>query len=135
MTICREVDHDQQDCPAPDPRLVSGSAHYHSVETTGARQAWAVGSAQHLTPPPGPTVPVIETWNGTAWMAVNLPSGLSLGSGSVYLSTVSASGPHNVWAYSLAGHWLHDDGATWTTGTLPGRGGRVAAVVADRFDD
>lgn len=92
----------------------------NSVETSAPREAWAAGFSQiEIAPGQSRLVPAIETWNGTAWTGVDLPPGLKIGNGPQYLDAVSASGPHNVWIDSDAGHWLHYDGTTWTTGVLP----------------
>jgi hypothetical protein len=92
------------------------------VATAGPRHAWAVGFA---SPSGGTTpVPVVRSWNGSAWSPVTLPAGVvsTLGrSGPPLLDTTAASGPGNVWAFTLSGGWLHNNGTAWKAGTL-GRG-------------
>jgi hypothetical protein len=89
------------------------------VATAGPRHAWAVGFA---SPSGGTTpVPVVQSWNGSAWSAVTLPAGVvsTLGrTGPPLLDTTAASGPGNVWAFTVPGGWLHYNGTAWKAGTL-----------------
>ena len=89
------------------------------VATAGPRHAWAVGFAASSA---GSTfLPVVQSWDGSAWSPVTLPasvvSTLSR-SGPPLLDTTAASGPGNVWAFTLTGGWLHNDGTAWKAGML-----------------
>jgi hypothetical protein len=74
------------------------------VATAGPRHAWAVGFAASTD---GNTfLPALQSWDGSAWSSVTLPAGVvsTLGrSGPPLLDTTAASGPGNVWAFTLTG--------------------------------
>ena len=89
------------------------------VATAGPRHAWAVGFASSSG---GNTLlPVVQSWDGSAWSPVTLParvvSTLSR-NGPPLLDTTAASGPGNVWAFTVPGGWLHNNGTAWKAGTL-----------------
>ena len=88
------------------------------VTTSGARHAWAVGTASSSD---GSTnEPVVESWNGSAWSHVSLPASVvsTLGQTEPLLAATAALGPTNVWAFTPFGQWLHGSGTTWTAGKL-----------------
>jgi hypothetical protein len=100
-----------------------------AVARSGARHAWAVGGAAKNVE----IVPVVESWNGSAWsrVAVPAPAVLALGAGA-YLDAAAAAGPSNLWAFSAGGGWLNDADGTWTAGRLPfsdSRGTNIGASL------
>jgi hypothetical protein len=58
----------------------------------GSNQLWAVGTA---TPMSGPSIALIERWNGSTWSLVNSPT---LGQDGGFLSGVSAVSATDVWS-------------------------------------
>jgi hypothetical protein len=74
------------------------------VAAAGPRHAWAVGFASSTS---GNTdLPVVESWNGSAWSPVTLPAGVVSKFGQnnpPLLDTAAAPGPGNVWAFTLPG--------------------------------
>jgi hypothetical protein len=94
-------------------------AAFYAVGASGPDDAWAVG-AQTMAGTTNTAVPLVEHWNGTAWSVVSgLPD-----LGNARVDKVYAAGPDDVWAIveQLAGAntFLHWDGTTWTTLTMPG---------------
>jgi hypothetical protein len=92
----------------PTPSLGSGSSQLSGVATTSSTNAWAVGD--------GPSGPVIEHWNGRAWVVQPTPnvphSGLS-GVASTSSTNAWAVGAHGVNVYlekTLIEHW---NGKVW----------------------
>ena len=82
----------------------------NSVSTAGPEHAWAVG----VTSGTSGLAPLIETWNGSAWSPVTLsPAQIGALGPNPFLTTTSATGPHNVWAFSYEGGWLHRSGSGW----------------------
>ena len=104
------------------------------VATAGPRHAWAVGVA--ISSSTDTVLPVLQSWDGSAWSPVRLPSGVvsRLGrSGPPFLDTTAASGPGNVWAFTGPGGWLHYNGTAWKAGTLArGRAALLASLVTAR---
>ena len=100
----------------------SANTVLYAVTAAGARHAWAVGFAN---PRPGSALqqqPVVEAWDGSAWLPAGLPPVVQLHFGG-FVDTVAAtidSGRPSVWAFAMGGAFLHYDGATWTTGDVTG---------------
>jgi hypothetical protein len=126
--------------PVPVPATAVGGGLL-AVDMITADDAWAVGWAQvptggTTTDPEGGEHPettfqgLLGHWDGQAWTEVPLPS-----FGRWWdLSTVSATGPDDVWA---AGHsdgsplFLHYDGTAWTRVPNPSpAGGLVTSIEA-----
>jgi hypothetical protein len=93
---------------------------YTTVIASGPRDAWAFGANDLSGSSTSPQEPVAVHWNGTAWQASTLPSGLN--SEIIAASAVSAS---NVWAVTqFGGYVLHWNGVMWSVATqLPGSSG------------
>jgi hypothetical protein len=86
-----------------------------SVSTAGPGHAWAVG----VTAGTSGLAPLIEAWNGSAWSPVTLtPAQIGALGPNPFLTTTSATGLHNVWAFSYEGGWLHRSGSGWSAGWL-----------------
>jgi hypothetical protein len=91
------------------------------VSTLNSHDAWAVGSMQVVRGDESVGESLIEHWDGTAWQAVKLP----VDAAATYLSSVTASGPNDVWAAGSINAEplvLHFDGKAWSR--VPG----IAAV-------
>jgi len=100
------------------------------VTTSGPAHAWAVGPA--ISSDGNTSLPVVESWDGSAWAQVSRPASVvsALGQSGSFLDCTAALGPTNVWAFSLFGRWLHGNGATWTAGKLAGGQALVQASLA-----
>lgn len=130
--------------PSPSPGGPHGDSTLTGVAVNGARDAWAVGSTEHVTgsDPRDPHVTsrtLIEHWNGRAWQQVPSPSpGISRGRDSGL--TGVAAGSADAWAvgsYSHPGTYpktlvLRWDGRSWrqVPSATPGRCGSTLAAVA-----
>jgi hypothetical protein len=114
------------------PRLQIGGGDSWSTLTGAAAisssNVWAVGWQDS-----GVLQPLIEHWNGTSWSVV---PGASPRGGESYLSSVSATGPNDVWAVggaapnsNLVEHW---NGSNWSVVSTPQptRGSSLSAVTA-----
>jgi hypothetical protein len=88
------------------------------VTAAGRRQAWAFGVSIDR---PSVFSPLIARWDGRSWTAVRLPAKVRSRLGPLpLLGSAVASGPRNLWAFSLTvGGWLHFDGSSWTAGLVP----------------
>jgi hypothetical protein len=101
---------------------------FYSVTAAGQRHAWAVGGSPSRR---GLFAPLVARWDGAAWAPVRLPTKLRSQLGPLpLLDTVVASGPRNLWAFSLTGGWLHYNGSSWTAGLLPAVLTTTASAVA-----
>jgi len=89
-----------------------------SVAAASPRRAWAVGFATSRRSTA--LKPVVESWDGSAWSAAQLPPKAAAGLGEG-LITAAATGRGGLWAFTLSGHWLHGDGDAWAAGKIPGR--------------
>jgi hypothetical protein len=89
-----------------------------SVAAVNGTLVWATGATAPLR---GQYQPLIERWNGTAWLQVRLPSAVARKWQRGFpFSVVAAAGSADFWAFSQAlGSWLHWDGRRWSTGKLP----------------
>lgn len=100
---------------------------------------WAVGAYQNA----GPSLPLIDHWDGKRWTAIEAPAG-RWDKGAA-LSAVSGAAPDDVWAVGLGGttgltgtlieHW---DGNNWSVVASPNPGAtynRLAAVDATSASD
>jgi hypothetical protein len=120
----------------PGPAPTGSGTELYGVAAVSADSAWAVGQTITTASTGGAAQsPLIEHWNGTAWMLV--PSPAIPGGGT--LAAVSASSPRNAWAVGASGgtglieHW---DGRAWTLVPSPDLGGAgglhgVTIVSAD----
>lgn len=116
--------HTWQTVPAPvDSNVLS--ANLLGVSTLNPHDAWAVGDTQAIRGSEDVYAAVIEHWDGHAWQAVKLP----VDAGLTYLSSISASGPNDVWATGSLNReplLLHFDGTSWsqapTVSTAPDTG-------------
>jgi hypothetical protein len=113
--------------------LVSG------INAVSAKDAWAVGAA--ATSSGSKLTTVVEHWTGKAWKPVALPAKVAKAASTAQFlsSTITASSSTNVWVFgelplaSGAENYLHFNGKTWTTGTVPGTSssaGQFAVVGA-----
>jgi len=89
-----------------------------SIAVGDRRHAWAVGVATNTTT--SSILPLVATWNGSVWRQVSLPAPVVAALGPVpLLTTAGASGPANMWAFSLVGgRWLRWNGTSWTAGRI-----------------
>jgi hypothetical protein len=114
----------------------------NAVAAASPTDIWAVGFSR---PASGPSLTLIEQWNGTSWQVVASP-----GPGAAYnsLNGVAALGPTNLWAVgtyantlngqhqTLVEHW---NGMNWQAVASPGPGtgidvlNGVVAVSATNF--
>jgi len=102
---------------------------FTSVTAADQRHAWAVGEV----PTKNGLGPLIGRWNGVSWAPVGLPAKVRSRLGSVgLLVTAVASGPQSLWAFSYGDVWLHYDGSSWITGTVPNAIITTASAVAAR---
>lgn len=104
----------------PTPSVGSGSSQLNGVAITSFRNAWAVGSYFSSFVH---SQPLIERWNGTAWLVQASPN--PSGSGFGGLSGVAATSSRNAWAVgsyhgrqfkALIERW---NGRVWTIQTSP----------------
>jgi hypothetical protein len=108
------------------------SAGLFGVSVLNPHDAWAVGSEQILRGGVSSLDSIIEHWDGTAWQPVKLP----VDAGATYLTSITANGPHDVWAVGSLDRKplvLHFDGKAWTpVADLPAvaDGGEFNTVVA-----
>ncbi|NUR26243.1 MAG: hypothetical protein HOV83_10415 [Catenulispora sp.] len=117
----------------------TASAGLLGVAAVSPRDAWAVGWTQRWRGDTTYDTGLVEHWDGTAWQQVKLPAGLP----DVELFSITAAGPHDIWAggVSLGGDdqpvLLHYDGKTWTRATVSDTGlyGEFNTVVAAGPDD
>jgi hypothetical protein len=78
------------------------------VSASGKASAWAVGGTDLSGGATG--APAAERWNGKAWHAATLPSGLT-----GTLGAVSTPAQNDAWAVSrLTGYALHWNGTAWS---------------------
>jgi hypothetical protein len=90
-----------------------------SVAAAGDKGSWAVGYAGASNS--DTITPIVESWNGTSWDPVTVPTAELTKLGELpVLDTVATSGPENVWAFTAFGGWLHGtaNGTTWAAGKL-----------------
>jgi hypothetical protein len=99
-----------------EPSLSTGLL---SVAAAGDKGSWAAGFAESGSG--GTVTPVLESWTGGTWTPVALSAAqvTKLGAEPM-LDSVTASSPSNVWAFTMAGGWLHGtaSGTTWTAGRI-----------------
>lgn len=118
--------------PASGWRTVHVTAkpgRFCDVTAAGRGHAWAVGLSIDR---PSVYSPLIARWNGGSWTAVRLPAKVASQLGPLpILGSVVASGPRNLWAFSLTiGGWLHYDGSSWTVGQMPEALTTTASAIA-----
>jgi hypothetical protein len=114
------------------PRLRIGGgdawATLYGVAAISSSNVWAVGYQSA-----GGIQPLVEHWDGHVWSVI---SGASPGGGMSYLTSVSATGPNDVWAVggsdpesNLVEHW---NGANWSVVSTPQptRGSSLDSVTA-----
>ena len=105
----------------PTPSVGSGSSQLNGVAITSSRNAWAVGS---YFPNFTHSQPLIERWNGTAWLVQASPN--PSGSDLRRLSGVAATSSRNAWTVgsyhgsqfpkALLEHW---NGSAWKIQASP----------------
>lgn len=96
--------------PVPSDAL---AASLLGVSTLNQRDAWAVGVVQRVDGNVFTGESMIEHWDGSSWQSVSLP----IDPAATYLSSISASGPNDVWAAGSLNQQmviLHFDGKTWS---------------------
>jgi hypothetical protein len=104
--------HAWKTAPAPVPSDAF-AANLLGVSTLNQHDAWAVGAVERVSGNVYTDESMIEHWDGTAWQAVTLPTDPA----ATYLSSITASGPNDVWAAGSLNRQmviLHFDGKTWT---------------------
>jgi hypothetical protein len=120
---------------SPVPTYPMGSNLY-AVSAQSATDTWAVGD---LHPPKGPTLPLVEHWNGSAWSqeTIDLPAIDNGSATSANLQSVVTFSPTDAWAggfMQLAGgpyvpllfHW---NGSGWAARQFP-IGASAISVIA-----
>ena len=108
--------------PASSP---SSGGGLYALKVISPANVWAVGRQENAS---GTIVPLVQHWNGKAWSIVPVPAGAAPSA----LSSISASGPKDVWAADdqlrpgsadtaapLVEHW---NGKTWKVMPLPDLG-------------
>lgn len=97
-------------------------AHVRAVTVLAANDAWAVGGIDDARTGYSRDLTYLAHWDGTSWKSVPSPLGLTTGS----LSSVSGSGPSDIWAVGMLSSGspvaLHYDGASWTRVAAPSNG-------------
>jgi hypothetical protein len=97
-------------------------AHLRAVTVLAANNAWAVGGIDDARSGYRHDLTYLAHWDGTSWSSVPSPLGLTSGS----LSSVSATGPSDIWAVgsvdSGAPVALHYDGTSWRQVATPSNG-------------
>lgn len=110
----------------------------NSVAAVSAKDVWSVG---YVRKPDRLIAPLAEHWNGTQWSVIAMPN---LHLGSIFLDSVSADAPNDVWAVgasqrvrassnTLIEHW---DGTQWSQVSSPNTGSNdvlygVTAIAPD----
>jgi hypothetical protein len=115
------------------------SAGFLGVATVGPRDAWAVGWTQRMRGDESYETGLIEHWDGKAWQQIKLSAGVP----DTEFFSISATGPHDIWASGVLPDGtdqpvlLHYDGHTWTRATVPNTGlyGEFNSVVATAPND
>jgi hypothetical protein len=125
------------------PALAGGANTLHGVFATSANNVWAVGALRTSGPPALAWQPLVERWNGSAWVMGSAPS--SNPSGTNYLAAVGGVSPQDLWAVGWQGdihtqrtltfHYTGSPGGTdpWTyyANAVSGSLNAVSAVAAD----
>lgn len=89
---------------------------YSAVIAPGSGDAWAFGGTNMSSP--GAGVPIAAHWNGKAWQASSLPSGLKS-----RIDAASAPAAGNIWAVTLTGGTvLHRQHGNWSVAKKLGSG-------------
>jgi hypothetical protein len=108
----------------PSPSPGSASSALFGIEAISASNIWAVGRYQNAT---GPSLTLVEHWNGASWKVVPSPSP---GSSANQLNAIEAVSASNIWAVgryqntpdtaqTLVEHW---NGASWKVVPSPSPG-------------
>jgi hypothetical protein len=106
--------------------------HLRAVTVLAANDAWAVGGIDDTRPGYRRDLTYLAHWDGVSWTTAPSPLGLTSGS----LSSVSATGPSDIWAVGALSSGppvaLHYDGAGWRQVATPPTGpfSALAGVVA-----
>jgi len=96
---------------------------YNAVVATSKSSAWAFGGSNAGG---GSDQPVAAHWNGRAWTASALPSGVS---GEIIAASAPAA--NDVWAVTFFdGYVLHWNGSRWTVAKHLVGGGELTGVTA-----
>lgn len=99
------------------------------VSAPAPADAWALGEIVS----PDKVIPLVEHWNGRRWRRAALPARVTrYFSDTDVWNTFGASGPGNLWAFTLNSTYLHLDGTRWTAGKLP-RSGAVDIEAVEVF--
>lgn len=123
----------------PTPDIGTADTGLGGVEALASNDVWAVGQIHDLS---GPSLTLVEHWDGTQWSVV--PSPNPVGGSSPVLYKVSALAPDYIWAvgsYSVAG-WPRTlvefwNGQVWSIVPSPNPGSQnnelwgVAAISPD----
>jgi hypothetical protein len=108
---------------------VKASLELTGIAVAGQRHEWAVGFA--VSSRGSMLTPVVMGWNGSAWTRLALPASvvtkLRTGTGTL-LDTTGASGPRNMWAFSVSGGWLRWNGH-WSAGQIAGTPAMIYSTV------
>ncbi|MEY9926754.1 hypothetical protein ABH926_001376 [Catenulispora sp. GP43] len=118
--------------PVPVPSDVF-AADLLGISTLNQHDAWAVGTVEVVRGQEIVPDSIVEHWDGTAWQATKLP----VDAAAAYLTSVTATGPDDVWAVGSLNAQplaLHFDGETWSR--VPGLpaepgGGELNQVLAE----
>lgn len=106
---------------------VNDYSAYDVVVASAESSAWALGGSDIAGGTGTVQHPVVIHWNGKAWGAVTLPSGLTSN-----IIAASAPAANDIWAVTWFGGWvLHWNGSKWLVAKdLPGGGGELTGIVA-----
>jgi hypothetical protein len=120
----------------PSPANEPANSELKAISAVSANDIWAVGDSRAGSEGNG-FEPLIEHWNGNTWSVV---PGAQVGTGSDFLTGVSAISANDVWAVGRTGpHSVplieHFDGNTWSVVPQPVNGfdsslNSVAAISA-----
>jgi hypothetical protein len=107
-------------------------AHLRAVTVLAADNAWAVGGIKDARTGYRHDLTYLAHWDGASWKSVASPLGLTSGS----LSSVSGTGPSDIWAVGSLDSGvpvaLHYNGISWTQVATPSNGpfSALSGVVA-----
>jgi hypothetical protein len=89
-----------------------------AVTAISPTDAWAVGTTYSDVNGNGPTLPLLEHWDGSRWSVIDTGAL----DGVREMVSITATSSSDIWAYGPNSSVLHFDGSEWTTVTPPSLG-------------